>query len=366
MNLLKKFNDTNYTITSRQAVTNEITFESLPSRCQPPRPEEIPSTTNTESSTIDRMTDSEEGKLILITISSQENTEISSTATVPQVLPTQTSSQASSSSILETTGSGLLAATLPASTIVRVSPSSDSMIFSSLYIAESTSMDRTLNVVSSIEMSTQGAIEPSPTVITEASTIDRITGYEDVNPTRRHTFSQENAEISSMDTAAQVPSLQMTAFSRESSSTMQTVGSQMFAATLIKLQLATMSDSVILSSPYGTESRSDVVEPATASPQATIEPSPTIATRQDTVTSKSYYTMKMMVASTTSINVSVSRMVATPTPAPSSNEDSLEHNLNHVLESLLFTENPNTTTNNLSSILRGVGNQTVELEISEV
>ena len=297
VNLSKKFNDTSYTITSRQAVTKEITFESLPSRCQPPRPEEIPSMTNTESSTIDRMTDSEEGKLILMTTSSQENVEISSTATVPQVLPTQISSQASSSSILEMTGSGLLAATLPASTIVRVSPSPDSMISSSLYIAESTSMDRTLNVVSSTEMSTQGAIEPSPTVITEASTIDRITGYEDVN---------------------------------------------------------------------GTESRSDVVGPATASPQATIELSPTIATRQDTVTSKSYYKMKMMVASTTSINVGVSGMVATPSPAPSSDEDSLEHNLNHVLESLLFTENPNTTTNNLSSTLRGVGNQTVELEISEV
>ena len=135
------------------------------------------------------------------------------------------------------------------------------------------------------------------------------------------------------------------------------------------MRIVTTSDFIPLSSPYRTESRlidrtMDVVRPATTSPQGNIEPSPTTTIRPVTVTS--YNTMKMAVVS--SISASISGMSASsviPSPTPLSDKDSLEHNLNHVLESL-FVEDLMTTTYNLNSILRDVGNQTVELEISEV
>ena len=200
------------------------------------------------------------------------------------------------------------------------------------------------------------------TTITESSTTtDRTTNSEDVKLTT--TSSQQNAEnyFTAIIVTTQVLH----------TATQAIASSQ----TLVASSSVSTSDFITPFIPYTAEfssiDKTTDVRPARTSPLGSSEPSPTIATRPGTIIP--YSTTKTAVVLVSSISASVSGMSApsitpSPTPTPSAimlHEDSLEHSLNHVLESL-FEQDLSTTTYNLSSILRDVGNQTVELEISEV
>ena len=167
VNYIGSFNNESYTLTSRQAVTEEIKFgdfEPLPSRCQPSESREIPSTTETVSSTIDRITNSEEVTSIKPTTTSfQESTEIFST-TQNLIVPTQMTGFSQISSL--TLGSPTLSVTFSDSSInsLRMVTSSDSAILSNPFITKSLSTDGTMDVVRTVTTSPQGTTELPPTM----------------------------------------------------------------------------------------------------------------------------------------------------------------------------------------------------------
>ena len=168
VNYTRVFNDESYTITSRQAVTEEIKFgdfKSLPSRCQPSGPGEIPFTTPTETvpSTIDRITNSEEIISIKPTTTSfQERTEIFST-TQNLIVPIQNLMTGFSQISSLTLGSPTLSVTFSDSSInsLRMVTSSDSVI---PFVTKSLSTDGTMDVVRTVTTSPQGTTELSPTI----------------------------------------------------------------------------------------------------------------------------------------------------------------------------------------------------------
>ena len=173
---IRSFNNESYTITSRQAVTEEIKLgdiKSLPSRCQPSEPGEIPSTTETVSSTIDRITNSEEVISIKPTTTSfQESTEIFST-TQNLIVPIQNLMTGFSQISSLTLGSPTLSVIFSDSSInsLRMVTSSDSAILSNPFITKSSSTDGTMDVVRTVTISPQGTTELPPTMTKISGTI---------------------------------------------------------------------------------------------------------------------------------------------------------------------------------------------------
>ncbi len=301
MNYTRSFN---YTITSRQAVTEELNlgeYESLPSRCQPSRP--VPSTTETVSSTIDRMINSEEINNPTITSTREfESAEISPTAIATQTLPAQMIifSQMSSLTMVSPTS----AVVLSVSSVNRMVTSSDSIIPSSPYVMESLSMDGTRDSVSPAITPPHGIIHPSPTIATTSLRQDTVTSYYGTK-------------------MMLVPSIPISA----------SVSGKITPSTYTIMDVTKSAITSISPSPQRTTIEQSPTIPTTTSISATITQTPSIST--------------------------------TPSPTPLTDEHSLDRVLESLFiesDNLIIA-----TTYNLSFILRGVGqNQTVELEISEV